>query len=431
MDVQGDPEGFVGENIEEDDFTQIVETEIAVVSKEEDFIDPFYNSLDDTMSSSFSDAKELTTSINCQDDSSTGNSEKYTKVKTDTKHRKKTVVQRNKIGSPKLKTAAFSKLALNGLCHFKCLQCSTRHEGWEFFCSHMKQSHNEKPKRADHKMFLSKAILHVCEICSKRILCDCSFLESHMNHKHQMPILEYRRLYEDNHAPKPKDIISKGELRGKQMQTLAAGTLSMNKIGNFCSYKCPSCNTTSNNYDTFRRHKAKNKMCSQEISAKDFYMYTTEVVTHRCNICSKLLLCDLKFISIHMFNHGIKKIGEYSERTGCEVSTSSKIRSKAMEEVFQGAKMSDSIGNLCKYKCTNCGHIRTNWPGMMDHLKKNKHYDSCGKEWFRYLTETVIHQCVMCSQKVLNDRYFIKSHLRKSHGLTLRDYVSKYGIKTS
>ncbi len=84
------------------------------------------------------------------------------------------------------------------------------------------------------------------------------------------------------------------------------------------------------------------------------------------------------------------------------------------------------LRNLCRYSCASCDYVNVDWSTMKEHMEENQHWSESGQEWFRYITNTVLHQCKICKMRVASDKYVIGCHLEENHQCTLNDYAREH-----
>ncbi len=312
-----------------------------------------------------------------------------------------------------MKNAVVSEVAKTGMCEFACPECRSNFNYWKKFVFHVKSKHRRTIGISDYKDYLSKATVHICNICSEKVLNEDRFLCLHFSWKHKMKLVDYRQKYCCN--PDPSVIYQK---------MLKKGRKSENIIGNLCTFKCPGCRKTFRTSHALHTHanRSKQEHCSKAGSLGLARTYIEKVVTHNCKICDKLILCEKIWITFHLKCHGIKSLKKYAEMTGCilEVSKEDKIISKTM-------KCKQEVGNFCSYTCHSCSHVTKTWKNMRIHLKTNEHGPSVSTNWSDYISETVLHECVICQRKVLNEWAFLSNHFMRHHKTTSQ-YVKEYKL---
>ncbi len=312
--------------------------------------------------------------------------------------------------------AQVSETADTGGCTFSCPMCS-------FFCSsafgmssHLKTRHKCIKTRNKCEKYLSTATVHNCRICSEKLFCESNYLSQHML-KHNITINQYRKQFD-----------CQVSWKRKIQQVLETSKLSQNKIGNMCMYMCPQCKKTFMNFESLSWHGRKCGDHPIGVKIRNILDFVTNIVSHKCKICSMLLFCDMRMITYHISGkHRIRTVKEYASRTGCLLPTN-ESEDKKKDVLSKGIKPNNEVGNLCRYTCDNCGYTAKTWKAMKNHLSSKNHWSSKGKDWFRYITKTVLHDCKICRKELLNEKEFIYCHLMKAHEKNWLSYVKKYRL---
>ncbi len=206
------------------------------------------------------------------------------------------------------------------------------------------------------------------------------------------------------------------------------------EVSNLCEYKCPKCHKTYNLRGSFAWHLKKLK--HDVVPRTNLSNYMVRRVMHRCKICSKELLCDRGEIHRHAYQaHKIKTMQEYIDMTSEEMITCQKKwlekgKSKQNKwESIDSAPISNEIGNLCTYKCQVCKATFVSRSGFASHLKNIGHGQASETMINKSLDKTVIHQCSICSDKILCDRGIITIHIRKHKISSLKTYMEMTNVK--
>ena len=102
---------------------------------------------------------------------------------------------------------------------------------------------------------------------------------------------------------------------------------------------------------------------------------------------------------------------------------------EASEGLMAGGKFSDHLGDAVKVKCKLCNSSES-LTAMRSHTKKyHKMTIAMYRERFGqladHMVEKVYHKCRMCNKILLLDADLIYHHAR-THGLTFKEYTSKY-----
>ncbi len=313
-----------------------------------------------------------------------------------------------------LDSASVSDSASPGLCRFACSNCSFTFASWRYLQAHEKNKHQKTIHTSNIEAYLFKASVHYCKICSKKVLNDCQLLASHFQSVHSMSLNQYRQQYNCNSVQN----IQKTQLS----QRMENAKQSRSEIGNFCTFRCPRCKKIFYSMPALKYHCSPNlgNNCKLE-KIVDWRTCIEKVVTHKCKICSKLLLCDNEVVRSHVKNHGIRTIGEYVNKTGCTLQTHENDKDGRNILNSKKAKFSTQIGNFCTYTCHDCEYVSENWRKMKDHLKTFNH-GSANSSWQQYITKAVLHQCKFCKKNILNDYEFCKKHIYHHHQMSIPEY---------
>ncbi len=320
-----------------------------------------------------------------------------------------------------LDSASVSHDTSTGLCRFACLDCSSTFSKWVTLQTHEKKVHGKLIHPRDVEAYLFKASVHICLICSKKVLSDSQFFKYHFRSVHNIKLNRYRQQYNCNSAQNiQKTQFNKTIEKAKQSET---------EIGNFCTFKCPGCKRIFNTYSTFTQHiRPIGGKCRQLEKNIQWKTCLLEVVSHKCKICFKHLLCDNNILLNHVkLVHNIKTISEYAKKTGCSLKNYRHRTDGSHILNLKKATISTEIGNYCTFTCHNCGYSSGNWLRLRKHLMETNHGTS-GREWHQHITKVVLHQCKICKKKVLNNKEFVKKHVYKNHQMLIpeyREFVSK------
>ncbi len=321
-----------------------------------------------------------------------------------------------------LDSASVSHLASPGLCRFACSDCTSTFTSWKCLQAHLKNNHKKSTLARNVEAYLFKASVHICQICSMKVLCDNQFLSKHFLKYHDMMLSKYRQKYNCNSVKN----IHKTQL----YKTMESAKLSKDVIGNLCTFRCPGCKKQFYSKASFTNHcNPKIGNCQQIVQdTVDFRSSIEEVVTHQCKICFKLLLCDISTIRSHAKNaHDIKTIKEYVRKTCCTFKTHECNQDGGDILNLKEAKFSTQIGHFCTYSCHDCDYNSKRWIDMRSHLKKFNH-GSSNSAWHKYITGVVLHQCKICKKNILNDCQFLTGHIHHHHQMSVSDYKKAFSM---
>ncbi len=391
-----------------------------------------------------------------------------------------------------MKNAAVSESAATGLCTFSCTDCSASSKNWEAFRIHMRMKHNASVKVDNIESFMAKCTIHICRICSEKILCEGMHMRIHFNRRHKMNVNQYRKNYDC----------------GVNLdETLQNGRLSLHQVGSLCTFKCPECHKTFKTIYTLSRHEHNSKKCLLNVGAKFWLNCLQDVVTHKCKTCSKLLLCDYTVIKSHVASHGFKTVREYSNKNqinivnqrnlkaesvidnynvyesngatnilkagiskyvlkrnfmnqpklGSAIDNTRNSKTVAVDSMLEKELESPIVGHLkfkgtsaslkathfmmekanvsvsaatglCTFSCPQCPSEFLSRNQFKKHMKKihTTEVKMTNIECFKYMSTVTIHVCKICSEKVFCETLFLNNHFKNKHNTSLASYRKKY-----
>ncbi len=320
-----------------------------------------------------------------------------------------------------LDKASVSESAASGLCTFQCPECSATYTNWRCCYLHMKDKHKCTVSFNDYWCYLSNATIHVCKICSEKLICDTRLMSCHFTKKHKLSLADYRMQYSSDCNMKTNH-----QTNHQFKRLLESGKVSFHEIGNLCKFRCPKCKGTFSSLDWLAKHAR--KKCKLSVSNQNVIKYVTKVVSHKCKLCSKLVLCDGKLLATHFLaKHRIKSLKEYANKTGSTMAAADGCKKQSFEKLTNTAKLSQQVGSMCRFSCDQCNYESKTWAATRKHMQKI-HSWSSNESWSNYISKTVMHQCRICQKKVLNDVVFLFNHFKDSHKMTLLSYVKKYKV---
>ncbi len=199
----------------------------------------------------------------------------------------------------------------------------------------------------------------------------------------------------------------------KMIEKLCKDAPVSGRVTNMCEFKCLQCNDIFKSFLVLRNHYSKVHKTTRP-SMRNADRYLSNPVCHICKLCSTPLLCDLSFIQCHLTKHKMLA-KQYIEKFGFDTT-----------KTLLKETMSDkALGNLCVYKCHECGHSTNSKPMFYLHRKQFSHQS---KHFiFECLTKKVIHKCRLCDKSLLCDLQVVSDHLKYCHSITLEEYCRRTG----
>ncbi len=276
------------------------------------------------------------------------------------------------------------------LCQIKCPNCPIVLNCWISLKRHLLTTHKQRHlSYADVGQLLVKKVSHVCKVCSKRVLCDGTFIQWHVSKKHQLRKAEY---------------IKKFGLDNLRMTT--GDTYSENVIGNLCRYKCNDCGKDFDTRGTLKTH-----LWKQHKSKSPSSDYIAKKVFHKCKLCNATIQCEMMGLAQHFRIVHDTCPEDYCMQTGCTLVSLSPCFSNSFLKTL---KLSKTAGNLCVFTCKTChksfkasmdfrSHMKTHHPNLSQSL-----VSSCIVKGYSF-------KCEQCSALMLCDKRMIQAHDRNIH----------------
>ncbi len=286
------------------------------------------------------------------------------------------------------------------LCQLKCPNCPIVTNCWISLKRHLLNTHNQRYlPYADVGQLLLKKVSHVCKICSKRVLCDGTFIQWHVFKKHRLGKAEYVKKF---------GLVSSWRCTD--------GTYSENTLGNFCRYKCNDCGQEYVARASMRKHlweKHRSKSPNSEWLAKrDF---------HKCKMCDATILCELVALRRHFrVVHDITLEG-YCMRTGCTLMNRHPPFSKSFLKTL---KLSRTAGNLCVFICKTCNMSFKASSTFKSHMKRD-HPNLSQSVAAASVVKGFSFKCEQCSGLMLCDKKVIDDHSRTRHNRIFMELSAK------
>ncbi len=326
---------------------------------------------------------------------------------------------------------SYSESVIGNLCLYTCPDCKEQYNSWYKFNVHQRHTSCKKIIfKNRHKVM--KSVYHKCLICYKTVVCEKWQLAKHMNKNHHGICLEEYcqrtgcvfQVTEDTHF-----------LRSLKIS---------DKMDNLCVFTCTICNTRFFSSNTFYSHRSKTGHNKNTYDSPTRYI--TKGCSYKCNICSKLILCDRKLIFNHMKDRHKTKLDltnpttrhlQYKQLRDAflkVIPVSSNIPhtyTLPISEISMKERTS-AIGNLCSYVCPTCDlKVFSNYAVLLQHFRAFH-----GKELkysYKIVHTARYHSCLLCPSAVLSDRSFLRRHLKYRHKISLPKYEAvfhKHGGKT-
>ncbi len=207
--------------------------------------------------------------------------------------------------------------SIGNLCSFSCTKCSFTCTYWKTMTRHVTK--NKHGSILSPEKYVTKATVHICQVCKEVVLCDNQLLTAHFS-IHNIRTSQYKKEKLGQKFDEPlfltqylydlkAQIQNIPALNPKSNCVLKAGSLSNDQVtkdvGNLSFFKCLICFKSDMSFNCFVSHyinKHKEKVSYRIPNV-------VEARYHKCHVCQKIILCDLAMIRSHIRdNHSLKTI---------------------------------------------------------------------------------------------------------------------------
>ncbi len=343
---------------------------------------------------------------------------------------------KNGISSESLEHANVSDTVAN-LCEYRCKKCDATFTSRNILSRHFRKTNHAQVSYGSLKNYLTNVVAHKCQLCWKKILCDEMAIRNHLRQHHNIfTLTEYTD--KTNAKYQGKKAKSKQEYR-LFCETSPAQNKVTTDIMDLCRFKCILCEYSCLKWRLMTKHIKS----TAHGSVWSLTKYITSVTFHKCHICEDLVPSDYHIISSHLnihkltmktykhkFNLSKKSKNHVHEE---EISRRTINDSKQLwKKDLLNASVSNTIANLCEYKCPICESTFASRISMSYHFKKSQHAQVSQGKVNNNLIKIVAHKCNLCLKKVLCDKTTILNHMRQKHSISsLSEYSEKANIKYS
>ncbi len=199
------------------------------------------------------------------------------------------------------------------------------------------------------------------------------------------------------------------------------------EVENLCKFKCLKCMKKYRSTPTLSMHFSKTGHGKN--NEAEIKKCIIKMVSHKCKVCSKSVMCDKKVIQTHVKMHNIKTINKYLKMMEKKIpprnkySNNKKVQMEKNRNKIEEADVSKEVGNLCRYQCPTCKHIYESSGGFRKHVLHTWHIDLSKEPSSSFLIKVVAHRCKICSKKVLCDKITLNSHMSNHAIKSLKKYI--------
>ncbi len=214
-------------------------------------------------------------------------------------------------------------------------------------------------------------------------------------------------------------------------------------IKNACVFRCPRCcKEFSSRFMTERHLKRERDRFPSGEKMSPFDCLKT-IVSHKCEICQRLVLCDKSTIAAHLRRIHGQKMEMYlktyrlilasetpvvnDEEAGVRakvpmVPASLFITIKVHPRAIKKEDTTFTVSNLCKFRCLKCSYVTRSYSGLIQHKLK-----CCRESAYRYSVKEVVearaHMCCVCSRRILCDKDAIRRHATEHKIHSIAEYL--------
>ncbi len=191
---------------------------------------------------------------------------------------------------------------------------------------------------------------------------------------------------------KPREDYSQKEWYNKIVES---ATVTVSTVETLCKYQCPKRKGIYTGSDSLKKHfqVTNHKEGFQERNIH----YIVKVLAFKCQICSKKILCERSIIAQHMMRMHKTSI---SRRYNIANMISSKQISNGNNSVdldqisaniANNYRMSDFLGNFCKFSCKVCDYSSNQYLLMPRHMRSTGHEPQTSA--IQAVTNATLYKC--------------------------------------
>ncbi len=332
---------------------------------------------------------------------------------------------------------------IDDLCEYQCPKCDTNFTSRKKMLTHFKKTEHAELTRRNIFTFLTNITAYQCGICSKKILCDISTIRSHLKCHNRISLKQYGDKFNVPFECK------RTKLRKKKESDLSSAMASKKfkvteKLGNLCKFQCPRCDFSSHEWRAMTRHLN----CNAHGPILSPPNYATNLVVHKCQLCSELVLCDISIFQKHVERQHKETVPKYKSminlhcRENCLPQYMSNLRSVIQDipsfqqcqilhlkpQSLPESKVTKHVGNITFYKCPFCHKADMSYNCLWLHCRK-KHNGKQVSKTMELVVEGRFHRCHICAKTILCDNSFVRNHVSRLHNLTFTQYIKKHVLR--
>ena len=328
-------------------------------------------------------------------------------------------------------------------CTFKCDRCENIYYSFESLRRHLGSIHNNLRTNQDKPTFMIKTAHINCKVCGRQLMREARLLISHMHSIHQLTLKEYEQQYHPKLAA--NEVLTKKELDNvpKPIESCKSNSVSEKMDGcietwyNGCVVKCEKCGKTYWSFDSMRLHLHKVHCYPKPYNVESLLVKITHI---NCTVCGAQIMRERGKLRKHMHKkHGLTlkqyehkhhpKIARnetWSEELGNVLNSRESHKSNSASEKV--GVSTEAWYNGCVVKCDTCGNRYWSFTAMRTHLHKVHSYSKPINVASLVIKLTHIN-CIICGAQLKREKGNLRTHMKKKHGLTLKQYEHKHHPK--
>merc|ERR1719376_23147 len=254
---------------------------------------------------------------------------------------------------------------------------------------------------------------------------------------HKIGLEEYfKRYVQEENGNNNSEVTFKGSTsESLNKGSVAVSWKEISQWSNQCQYDCNICGIYSIDSErAFKKHmKVKHQL---DITGRMHGKWdqlegkvTVRETFHKCLACNSVKLHEMQAIQMHLKHHCKNlTLRQYYEQfvlpqKNDQANQMEAEKCKKAEQAFRHwAFQCQWICPICAFS-TNKGsniwsHLKEIHNSNVSKLKKDGHGDP--------VTKKVTHQCKLCQVDILQDPFYLDTHLRGVHKMTIREYYNQY-----
>ncbi len=346
---------------------------------------------------------------------------------------------------------------VDNLCVYRCHTCGKVFLARQSLGFHLKKTNHGAANKTEKRMedldaYLIKLVQHKCKVCSKLILCDRQMIRMHVVRHKIKTLKEYIDLTK---------IKKEEEGKGSGRDAWLRDSVKMEEHENPKSFEVKTpCEDNKSEVKLEIKKEGEDEEFGRDAWLRDSVKMeeneksnSLEVKTDWEDSKSKVKTEIKKEGEDEPFGsdawlrdsvkmeeniHQYKPFEEYRSKpkpTLKNLQEKENVESRKFmlerkwKEATKDATFSESIGNLCRYKCNVCSKISETRTAFRGHLTRTNHGKVSELDLSSFLVKTVVHKCKICSKELFCDKCLIMKHVKQHKIKSLKEYMEMTGVK--